>query len=188
MGIFKAIKSVVGRKAAAAEVVEAPVSVIDKLVRHMTTVPRDGSSLLIYMSVCLAICLAVVLALAQLEQVISKADDAVVAEEKVTGSKEKVAMKGEHDDTEDESDSSSKQPFDEPPTPTLSPPCDTTANVKGEDEAVSSENAPSIPDMSKSPRKLLSAKAKSIGGSIRRLGTNEYTTKFSKKMSKGSTE
>ena len=187
MGIFKAIKSLVGRKAAAAEVVEAPVSVIDKLVRHMTTVPRDGSSLLIYMSVCLAICLAVVIALAQLEQVISKADDVVVMEEKVGGSKEKVAMKGEHDDTEDESDES-KQPFDEPPTPTLSPPCDTTANVKGVDEAASSENAPSIPDMSKSPRKLLSAKAKSIGGSIRRLGTNEYTTKFSKKMSKGSTE
>ncbi len=187
MGIFKAIKSAVGRKAAAAEVVAAPVSVIDKLVRHMTTVPRDGSSLLIYMSVCLAICLAVVLTLAQLEQVISKADGVAVMEEKVGGSKENVAMKGEHDDTEDESDES-KQPFDEPPTPTLSPPCDTTANVKGVDEAASSENAPSIPDMSKSPRKLLSAKAKSIGGSIRRLGTNEYTTKFSKKMSKGSTE
>jgi hypothetical protein len=185
MGIFKAIKSVVGRKAAAAEVVEAPVSVIDKLVRHMTTVPRDGSSLLIYMSVCLAICLAVVLALAQLEQVISKADGVMVMEETVGGSKEKVAMKGEHDDTEDESDES-KQPFDEPPTPTLSPPCDTTA--KRVDEAASSENAPSIPDMSKSPRKLLTAKAKSIGGSIRRLGTNEYTTKFSKKISKGSTE
>ena len=184
MGIFKAIKSVVGRKAAVAEVVEAPVSVIDKLVRRMTTVPRDGSSLLIYMSVCLAICLAVVLALAQLEQVISKTDDVVVMEEKAGGSKEKVAVKGEHDDTEDESDES-KQPFDEPPTPTLSPPCDTAARV---DEAASSENAPSIPDMSKSPRKLLSAKAKSIGGSIRRLGTNEYTTKFSKKMSKGSTE
>jgi hypothetical protein len=60
--------------------------------------------------------------------------------------------------------------------------------MKGVDEAASSENAPSIPDMSKSPRKLLSAKAKSIGGSIRRLGTNEYTTKFSKKISKGSTE
>jgi hypothetical protein len=187
MGIFKAIKSVVGRKAAAAEVVEAPVSVIDKLVRHMTTVPRDGSSLLIYMSVCLAICLAVVLALAQLEQVISKADDVAVMEETVGDSTEKVAMKVEHDDTEDESDSS-KQPFDEPPTPTLSPPCDTAANVKGVDDAASSENAPSIPDMSKSPRKLLSAKAKSIGGSIRRLGSNEYTTKFSKKMSKGSTE
>lgn len=186
MGIFKAIKSVVGRKAAAAEMVEAPVSVIDKLVRQMTTVPRDGSSLLIYMSVCLAICLAVVLALAQLEQVISKANDAAVMEETVGDSTEKIAMKGEHDDTEDESDSS-KQPFDEPPTPTLSPPCDITANVKG-DEAASSENAPSIPDMSKSPRKLLSAKAKSIGGSIRRLGSNEYTTKFSKKMSKGSTE
>ena len=180
MGIFKAIKSVVGRKAAAAEVVEAPVSVIDKLVWHMTTVPRDGSSLLIYMSVCLAICLAVVLALAQLEQVISKANDVVVMEEKVGGSTEKVAVKREHDDTEDESDES-KQPFDEPPTPTLSPPCDTTATA-------SSENAPSIPDMSKSPRKLLSAKAKSIERSIRRLGSNEYTTKLSKKMSKGSTE
>ena len=183
MGIFKAIKSVVGHKAAAVEVVESPVSVIDKLVRHMTTVPRDGSSLLIYMSVCLVICLAVVLALAQLEQVISKADGVAVMEETVGDSMEK----GEHDDTEDESDES-KQPFDEPPTPTLSPPCDTTANMKGVDEAASSENAPSIPDMSKSPRKLLSAKAKSIGGSIRRLGTNEYTTKFSKKMSKGSTE
>ena len=187
MGIFKAIKSVIGRKAAAVEVVEAPVSLIDKLVRHMTTVPRDGSSLLIYMSVCLAICLAVVLALAQLEQAISEADNDVVMEETLVGSKEKVAMKGEHDDTEDESDES-KQPFDEPPTPTLSPPYDTTANMKGGDEATSSQNAPSIPDMSKSPRKLLSAKAKSIGGSIRRLGTNEYTTKFTKKMSKGSTE
>ena len=89
----------------------------------------------------------------------------------------------EQDDTEDETVSKDdSKPYDEPPTPTMSPPTE-TIDVKEADKNSSENAAPSIPDMSmtrmSSRRKGgLTAKAKSIGGSIRRLGLNEYTSKL----------
>lgn len=174
------LKVMIDRKAAvaayAAKVIEPEkMSAIDKIVLRLPFVPRDGTSCLICMAMSLVVCFVVVLVISQFdrEQAASKEEH---DEHEETQQQEVVgkfmgeninAKEAEQDDT----DQDESKPFEEPPTPTLSPP-DDIVDVKGE------KSVPSIP-IPKSPSKMLREKAKSIGGSIRRLGSNDYASKLS---------
>mmetsp|Transcript_15900 Transcript_15900/g.23780 ORF Transcript_15900/g.23780 Transcript_15900/m.23780 type:complete len:204 (-) Transcript_15900:213-824(-) len=195
MGVFKVIKAVVGGGAEVAEPEEPGMTIIDMIVSQMTDVPLDGTSLLFCMAMSLSLCFVVVLAIAPrsgLQHVCVKEESCEQEESEQKDTHEVGELMGkiinteaeaEQDDTEDETVSKDdSKPYDEPPTPTMSPPTE-TIDVKEADKNSSEITAPSIPDMSmtrmSSRRKGgLTAKAKSIGGSIRRLGLNEYTSKL----------
>mmetsp|Transcript_14461 Transcript_14461/g.21782 ORF Transcript_14461/g.21782 Transcript_14461/m.21782 type:complete len:199 (-) Transcript_14461:152-748(-) len=197
MGVFKVIKAVVGGGAEVAEPEEPGMTLIDMIVSQMTDVPLDGTSLLFCVAMSLSLCFVVVLAIAprcSLQHVCEKEESGEQEESEQKDTHEVGELMGkiinteaeaEQDDTEDETISKDdSKPYDEPPTPTMSPPTETIDVKEADTDKNSSENAaPSIPDMSmtrmSSRRKGgLTAKAKSIGGSIRRLGLNEYTSKL----------
>ncbi|KAK1742611.1 hypothetical protein QTG54_007176 [Skeletonema marinoi] len=196
MGVFKVINAVVGGGAEVAEPEEPGLTLIDMIVSQMTDVPLDGTSLLFCMAMSLSLCFVVVLAIAPrsgLQHVCEKEESGEQTESEQKDTHEVGELMGkiinteaeaEQDDTEDETVSKDdSKPYDEPPTPTMSPPPTETIDMKGVDKNSSENIAPSIPDMSmtrmSSRRKGgLTAKAKSIGGSIRRLGLNEYTSKL----------
>ena len=195
MGVFKVIKAVAGGGAEVAEPEEPGMTLIDMIVSQMTDVPLDGTSLLFCMALSLSLCFVVVLAIAPrsgLQHVCEKEESGEQTESEQKDTHEVGELMGkiinteaEQDDTEDETVSKDdSKPYDEPPTPTMSPPTETIDVKEADTDKNSSENiAPTIPDMSRtrmsSRRKGgLTAKAKSIGGSIRRLGLNEYTSKL----------
>ncbi len=187
MGVIKVIKVVVGRRAEVAEpVTKADMTFVNMIASHIAHVPRDGTSLLFCLAMSLTLCFVVILAIVPR----SSLQNADVKEESVdqkeSGQKDTLKEVGdlmceiidtetEQDDTEDETVSKGDtKPFDEPSTPTMSPPTE-TIEVKEADKNSIDAPAPSIPDMamtrinSRSRRVSLAAKAKSIGGSMRRL-------------------
>jgi len=198
MGIFNVVKAAAAGAADVAEPEPEQMALMDMIVWRMTNVPRDGTSLLFCMAMSLSICFVMVLAIAQfdLEHVILKeksveqdlsleqemSDDQEESEQEPKETVGKIINPTEEqdDDMEDETVSNDdSKPFDEPPTPTMSPPTEAIV-VKEADKHSSDIPVPSIPDMSPSrvSGRRLTAKAKSFGGSIRRLGKNEYTSKF----------
>lgn len=199
MGIFKVIKAAVGGGTKVTEPeMTPPPPLIDMIVSRLTNVPRDPTSLFYCVAMSISICFVVVLAMAQLRGQSCLKEESGEQEEShqketlevgdLMGKIIDATADAEQDDTADETVSKDdSKPFDDPPTPTMPPPAE-TVDVNEADKN-SSDAAQSIPDIESTspPRRissrkyLLAAKAKYIGGSIRRLSSNGLTSKFNTK-------
>ncbi len=184
MGVIKVIKAVVGRGAEVVEpVAEAKMTVVNMIASHLAyvNVARDGTSLVFCLAMSLSLCFVLALA------VVHWSSPQESGEEKVSEQKDSpevgelmckiVDTETEQGDTEDETVSKDDtQSLDDPPTPTMSPSTD-TIDKKEADKNSSETPAPSVPVLSPSRRSSrrisLTAKAKSLGGSMRRLKFNK---------------
>lgn len=188
MGVIKVIKAVVGRRAEVAEPeLEAEMNVVNKIASYMADVPRDGTRLLFCLAMSLFLCFVVALATAPKSSLKHVGVKEESGEEKESEQKDTsevgelmckiIDTEIEEDYTEDETVSKDDtKSFDDPPTPTMSPSTDTIDEKEAEKNSIES-SAPSVPVLSptrRSSRRIsLAAKAKSIGGSMRRLKFNK---------------
>lgn len=183
MGVIKVIKAVVGRGAEVVEP-EAEMTVVNMIASHLANVPRDGTSLLFCLAMSLSLCFVLALAVVHwsspqesVEEKESEQKDAPEVGELMCKIVDAETEQDGTEDTEDETVSKDDtNSIDDPPTPTMSPSTGTIDEKKA-DKSSSETPAPSVavlyPSRRSSRRISLTAKAKSFGGSMRRLKFNK---------------